>query len=65
MIPYGLNQKQMAMLFDRDSDTIWHHIQNVFEEKELDAKATTVNFSVVQKELNRTVKRIWWARSLS
>ncbi|MCF7835108.1 virulence RhuM family protein [Candidatus Gracilibacteria bacterium] len=52
-----LNQKQMAMLFDRDSDTIGNHIQNVFEEKELDPEATTGNFPVVQKEGNRTVKR--------
>lgn len=52
-----LSQKQMAKLFDRDSDTIWDHIQNIFEEWELQEKTTTGNFPVVQKEWNREIKR--------
>lgn len=52
-----LSQKQMAELFDRDSNTIWEHIQNVFQEKELNKKATTRNFRVVQKEWWKLVKR--------
>lgn len=52
-----LSQKQMAILFDRDSDTIWDHIQNVFMEKELNRNSTTGNFPVVQKEWGRMVRR--------
>jgi prophage maintenance system killer protein len=52
-----LTQKQMAALFLKDSDTIGLHIRNVFKEKELDAKATTEESSVVQAEGRRMVKR--------
>ncbi|UOY06692.1 virulence RhuM family protein [Muricauda sp. SCSIO 64092] len=52
-----LNQKQMAELFDRDSDTIGLHLKNIFSSKELDKKATTEKYSVVQKEGNRQVRR--------
>lgn len=52
-----LSQKQMAILFDKDSDTIWKHIKNVFQEKELDQKQTTAYFAVVQKEWWKLVKR--------
>jgi len=52
-----LNQKQMAFLFDKDSDTIGLHLKNIFEEEELLEKLTTEHFSVVQKEGKRNVKR--------
>lgn len=52
-----LNQKQMAELFDKDTDTIGLHLKNIFTTKELDKKATTEKYSVVQKEGNRYVKR--------
>ena len=52
-----LSQKQMAVLFDKDSDTIGLHFKNIFKEEELDEKATTDYFSVVQKEGKRNVKR--------
>jgi len=52
-----LSQKQMAVLFDKDSDTIGLHFKNIFKEEELDEKATTEYFSVVQKEGKRNVKR--------
>ena len=52
-----LNQKQMAELFDKDTDTIGLHLKNIFTTKELDKKATTEKYSVVQKEGNRHVKR--------
>ncbi len=45
-----LNQKQMALLFDKDSDTISWHLSNVFKEGESNESATTEEFSVVQKE---------------
>lgn len=52
-----LNQKQMAILFDKDSDTIGLHISNIYKTKELRSDSTTEYFSVVQKEGKRNVKR--------
>ncbi len=50
-------QKQMAQIFNKDSDTIGLHLKNIFSEEELDEKATTENLSIVQIEGNRKVKR--------
>ncbi len=52
-----LTQKQMAVLFDKDTDTIGLHLKNIFIEQELEENSTTEFFSVVQKEGNRNVKR--------
>lgn len=52
-----LTQKQMAVLFDKDTDTIGLHLKNIFAEQELEENSTTEFFSVVQKEGNRNVKR--------
>ena len=52
-----LSQRQMAELFDKDTDTIGLHIRNVFKEKELDEGATTEESSVVQVEAGRSVRR--------
>ncbi|MEO5618462.1 MAG: RhuM family protein [Candidatus Eisenbacteria bacterium] len=52
-----LSHKQMALLFDKDVDTIGLHVRNVFKEGELDEKATTEDFSVVQTEGSRSVRR--------
>jgi prophage maintenance system killer protein len=52
-----LTQKQMAVLFDKDSDTISLHIKNIYKTRELFEDSTTEYFSVVQKEGNRFVKR--------
>lgn len=52
-----LNQKLMAELFDKDSDTIGLHIKNIFRENELNEQATTEVFSVVQAEGIRNVTR--------
>jgi death-on-curing family protein len=52
-----LSQKQMAELFDKDTDTIGLHLKNIFSEEELEEKSTTEFFSVVQKEGRRDVKR--------
>lgn len=52
-----LNQKMMAELFDKDSDTIGLHIKNIFADNELAEALTTEFFSVVQKEGNRNVTR--------
>jgi len=52
-----LNQKQMAALFDKDSDTIGLHLKNIYTTKELDKKATTEKYSVVRQEGNREINR--------
>lgn len=52
-----LTQKQMAELFDKDSDTIGLHIRNIFKEGELEESGTTEDFSVVQREGERDVRR--------
>lgn len=52
-----LSQAQMAILFDKDSDTIGLHLKNIFRSGELDETATTEKSSVVQREGNRQVRR--------
>ena len=52
-----LSQKQMALLFDKDADTIGLHIRNAYKEGELEESATTEDSSVVQNEGGRTVRR--------
>jgi len=52
-----LSQKQMADLFDKDSDTIGLHIRNIYKESELENVATTEDFSVVQWEGGRSIRR--------
>ena len=47
-----LSQRQMAELFDKDSDTIGLHIRNIFKEGELDAASTTEESSAVQLSPN-------------
>ena len=52
-----LSQKQMSLLFEKDTDTIGLHLGNIFKEGELEESATTEESSVVQKEGNRQVHR--------
>ncbi len=52
-----LTQKQMAQLFDKDSDTIGLHLKNIYASDELDESATTEQSSVVQLEGKRHVRR--------
>jgi hypothetical protein len=52
-----LSQKQMAELFEKDTDTVGLHIRNIFKEGELEPNATTEESSVVQKEGGRQVRR--------
>lgn len=52
-----LSQKQMAEVFDKDSDTIGLHLKNIFSSGELEEKATTEYFSVVRLEGKRQVRR--------
>ena len=50
-----LPQKRMAELFGCTSDNISLHLKNIHAKSELDEKATTEDFSVVQKEVNHEV----------
>jgi len=52
-----LTQKQMAQLFDKDSDTIGLHLKNIYQSGELEEHTTTEESSVVQQEGNRQVNR--------
>jgi len=52
-----LTQKQMAELFERDTDTIGLHIKNIYNEGELEEQGTTEKSSVVQVEGGRNVRR--------
>lgn len=52
-----LSLDQMAELFDRNKSTISRHINNVFEEGELERSATVANFATVQTEGGRQVQR--------
>jgi len=46
-----LNQRQMAELFDKDTDTIGLHVRNIYSEGELLRKGTTEESSVVQNKV--------------
>jgi len=52
-----LTQRQMADLFDTSTDNVGLHLKNVFADNELDEAATTEDFSVVQSEGKRHVRR--------
>ncbi|HNX07594.1 MAG TPA: RhuM family protein [Bacteroidales bacterium] len=53
-----LNRQQISTLFDRDVKTIGKHINNVFDEGELEKSSTVANFATVQNEGGREVERI-------
>ncbi len=53
-----LTQRLMADLFQKDVRTINEHIQNVYEERELESEATIRKFRIVQKEGTRDVARM-------
>jgi prophage maintenance system killer protein len=52
-----LTQRQMAELFDTSSDNVGLHLKKMFADQELAESATTEDFSVVQTEGRRRVKR--------
>lgn len=52
-----LTQKLMGQLFDCSTDNISLHLKNIFREQELEEKATTEEYSLVQKEGNREIVR--------
>jgi len=51
-----LTQKLMAELFQTTSQNITIHLKNIFEEEELEEKATCKDFLQVQKEGAREFK---------
>ncbi len=52
-----LSQRQMAELFEKDTDTIGLHIRNIYKESELPKEGTAEESSVVQDEGGRQVRR--------
>ena len=52
-----LTQKAMAELFDCSTDNISLHLKNIYNDGELNESATTEEFSVVQKEGSREIRR--------
>ncbi|MDR1889005.1 MAG: hypothetical protein LBQ81_06465 [Zoogloeaceae bacterium] len=52
-----LTQRQMADLFQTSPDNIGLHLKNIYSEEELVEAATTEDFSVVQEEGGRKVRR--------
>ncbi len=52
-----LTQKMLAMLYDVDVRTINEHIQKIYEDHELEPKATIRDFRIVQTEGLRQVNR--------
>lgn len=52
-----LNQKQISQLYQKGVNTVNEHIKHIFEDGELDAKATIRNFRIVQNEGGRKVSR--------
>ena len=59
-----LTQRQMAELFEKDTDTIGLHIRNLYKEGELKREATTEESSVVQDEGGRQIHRKVYAYNL-
>jgi len=53
-----LSQRLMADLFQKDVRTINEHIQNVYDEGELEPETTIRKFRIVQKEGQREVTRV-------
>ena len=52
-----LSQKQMSVLFDCSVDNVGLHLKNIYKEEELQESETYEDFSAVQKEGKRFVKR--------
>ena len=52
-----LTQRQMADVFDSSTDNVGLHLKNIFADSELEEAATTEDFSVVQSEGKRRVRR--------
>jgi hypothetical protein len=54
---FWINQKRMSELFSVDIRTINEHLQNIYQNNELQREATIRKIRIVQTEGNREVKR--------
>lgn len=54
---FWLTQKEIAALFQVNVPAISKHLSNIYEEGELDQRATVSKMEIVQQEGNRQVKR--------
>jgi hypothetical protein len=52
-----LPQLLIAQLFQKDVRTINEHLQNIYDEGEIDPEATIRKFRIVRREGTRTVAR--------
>jgi hypothetical protein len=52
-----LSQRQIAELFETSTDNVGLHLKNIYAEQELTEQATTEEYSVVQAEGQRQVRR--------
>ena len=52
-----LTQKKIAELFGCSIDNVSLHLKNIYQENEVDQKATSEDFSLVQNEGDREVQR--------
>ncbi|MBI5551989.1 MAG: hypothetical protein HY911_10820 [Desulfobacterales bacterium] len=52
-----LTQQMMAERYQTSKQNISHHVQNIFEERELRPEATVKKYLTVQKEGGREVRR--------
>ena len=52
-----LTQKMLSSIYEVGLPTINHHINQIFNDNELDKNSTIRNFRIVQKEGNRSVSR--------
>lgn len=52
-----LSQRQMAVLFKTSTDNIGLHLKNIYKDGELEESATTEDYSAVQEEGRRGVRR--------
>lgn len=53
-----LTQQQMTLLFETTKQNVSLHINNIFKEEELSPISTVKEYLTVQREGNRTIKRI-------
>ena len=54
---FWMTQKAIAELFDADRSVVTKHINNVYDEEELDRRTTCAKIALVQKEGDREVNR--------
>lgn len=52
-----LSQRQIAEVLDTTTDNVSLHLRNIFASEELDEQATTEDFSLVQQEGARSIRR--------